>query len=141
MLPQNGLAPKSLKEVHPVRDTHVFTVTCTDPMDFTHSWASRQSLRMMDLLLPKGRLHLTRSGGSNADQSLHSGCIVEYLIKKYGNGRFQVPADQTQKQLDDSYFSHFAEGESVNYNFFAVSKLRPPCARISDAAIGYQAAF
>ncbi|KAE8211402.1 hypothetical protein CF319_g5740 [Tilletia indica] len=36
-----------------------------------------------------------------------SGAIVEYLIKKYGNGKF-VP--QPERQLDDSFWSHFAEG-------------------------------
>ncbi|KAL9936923.1 hypothetical protein V8E36_004158 [Tilletia maclaganii] len=36
-----------------------------------------------------------------------SGAIVEYLIKKYGNGKF-VPS--AERQLDDSFWSHFAEG-------------------------------
>ncbi|KAK0564666.1 hypothetical protein OC844_001603 [Tilletia horrida] len=37
-----------------------------------------------------------------------SGAIVEYLIKKYGDGKF-VPAN-ADRQLDDIHWSHFAEG-------------------------------
>lgn len=37
-----------------------------------------------------------------------SGVIVDYLIKKYGNGKF-LPKDEG-KAYDDNYWSHFAEG-------------------------------
>ena len=43
---------------------------------------------------------------------LRSGAIVDYLIKKYGKGRFQTPEGDEQKARDDVYFSHFAEGVS-----------------------------
>lgn len=38
-----------------------------------------------------------------------SGAILEYLVEKYGNGRF-VPAKDTQAFLDYRYFMHYAEG-------------------------------
>ncbi|CAO1621819.1 unnamed protein product [Parajaminaea phylloscopi] len=37
-----------------------------------------------------------------------SGAIVEYLIAKYGNGKFQPTT--ADGQLDNSFWSHFAEG-------------------------------
>lgn len=39
-----------------------------------------------------------------------SGAIVQYLISKYGKGRFVIHDDE-DKQLDDTFFQHFAEGE------------------------------
>ena len=38
-----------------------------------------------------------------------SGAILEYLVEKYGNGRF-VPAKDTQAFMDYRYFMHYAEG-------------------------------
>ncbi|KAL7009631.1 hypothetical protein EMMF5_000539 [Cystobasidiomycetes sp. EMM_F5] len=38
-----------------------------------------------------------------------SGAIVQYLISKYGKGRFVIHDDE-DKQLDDTFFQHFAEG-------------------------------
>lgn len=39
---------------------------------------------------------------------------MQYLLKKYGNGRFSVEAG-TQNELDDIYFQHFAEGTLMPY--------------------------
>jgi glutathione S-transferase len=38
-----------------------------------------------------------------------SGAILEYLVEKYGNGRF-VPPKDTQAFMDYRYFMHYAEG-------------------------------
>jgi len=38
-----------------------------------------------------------------------SGAIIEYLISKYGEGRFQVPIS-SPGHLHNLYFSHYAEG-------------------------------
>lgn len=40
--------------------------------------------------------------------ALHSGAIVEYLIEKYGKGRFTPRS--SQGKLDNIFFMHFAEG-------------------------------
>lgn len=52
---------------------------------------------------------------ADVDGDVHSGVIVEYLIEKYGNGRFVTPTGDKQKQLDDRYFQHFAEGSMMPY--------------------------
>lgn len=39
---------------------------------------------------------------------MHSGAIVEYLIDKYGKGRF-TPLTPSSK-LDNTFFMHYAEG-------------------------------
>jgi len=71
-LRENGVAPKSLRDVHPLGKSPVIT---------------------------------------DGDVTVaESGAIVDYLIKKYGKGRFQTPEGDEQKARDDLYFSHFAEG-------------------------------
>jgi len=49
-----------------------------------------------------------------------SGAIVEYLIEKYGNGRFQPSADGKSRNL---YYTHFSEGTLMPYltNWFIFS--------------------
>jgi glutathione S-transferase len=41
-----------------------------------------------------------------------SGAIVEYLVKRYGNGRL-VPPEDTPERLRWTYFLHFAEGSAM----------------------------
>ncbi|MGO4378953.1 glutathione S-transferase [Pseudoduganella sp. RAF53_2] len=41
-----------------------------------------------------------------------SGAIIEYLVEKYGNGRF-APAPGTPEKLRYSYFMHYAEGSMM----------------------------
>ncbi|KAG6887178.1 hypothetical protein C0992_000291 [Termitomyces sp. T32_za158] len=38
-----------------------------------------------------------------------SGPIIEYLISRYGNGKFQTPASG-QGYIDNLYYTHYAEG-------------------------------
>jgi glutathione S-transferase len=42
-----------------------------------------------------------------------SGAIVEYLVERYGNGRF-VPAAGTPEKLKYTFFLHFAEGSAMS---------------------------
>jgi glutathione S-transferase len=42
-----------------------------------------------------------------------SGAIVEYLIERYGNGRF-IPAAGTPEKRKYTYFLHFAEGSAMS---------------------------
>ena len=42
-----------------------------------------------------------------------SGAIVEYLVERYGNGRF-VPAAGTADKLKYTFFMHFAEGSAMS---------------------------
>ncbi|MEH6438015.1 glutathione S-transferase family protein [Massilia sp. DD77] len=41
-----------------------------------------------------------------------SGAIVEYLVKRYGNGRL-APAEDSPERLRWTYFLHFAEGSAM----------------------------
>ncbi|KAK0544606.1 hypothetical protein OC846_005314 [Tilletia horrida] len=66
------------------------------------SMAAPKSLRDVH---PLGKAPVIEDDGKVISES---GAIVEYLIKKYGNGKF-VPADP-ERQLDDSFWNHFAEG-------------------------------
>jgi len=58
-------------------------------------------------IYPLGKSPIITDGGLTVAESA---VIVEYLIKKYGNGRFTAPALDEAKQLEDTYFLHFAEG-------------------------------
>jgi hypothetical protein len=78
---------------------------------------------MMAWPLRRGSYSGSSSSSERAYSSAYSGAIVEYLIKKYGNGRFTVPDDQTEKQLDDRYFAHFAEGASEDLLVTSISSL------------------
>jgi glutathione S-transferase len=42
-----------------------------------------------------------------------SGAIVEYLVERYGNGRF-IPAAGTPEKLKYTFFLHFAEGSAMS---------------------------
>ncbi|MET0981517.1 MAG: glutathione S-transferase [Telluria sp.] len=42
-----------------------------------------------------------------------SGAIVEYLVERYGNGRF-IPAAGTPEKLKYTFFMHFAEGSAMS---------------------------
>ena len=42
-----------------------------------------------------------------------SGAIVEYLVERYGNGRF-VPAPGTPERLRYTYWLHYAEGSAMS---------------------------
>ncbi len=42
-----------------------------------------------------------------------SGAIVEYLVERYGNGRF-IPAAGTPEKLKYSFYLHFAEGSAMS---------------------------
>ena len=41
-----------------------------------------------------------------------SGAIIEYLLERYGNGRF-IPAASTADKLRFTYFLHYAEGSAM----------------------------
>jgi glutathione S-transferase len=41
-----------------------------------------------------------------------SGAIIEYLVERYGNGRF-IPAAGTPEKLRYTYFLHYAEGSAM----------------------------
>jgi glutathione S-transferase len=53
-----------------------------------------------------GKSPVITDGGQTVAES---GAIVDYLINKYGKGRFTVPDTDPNKQLIVSYWSHFAE--------------------------------
>lgn len=42
-----------------------------------------------------------------------SGAIVDYLVERYGNGRF-IPAAGTPEKLKYSFYLHFAEGSAMS---------------------------
>ncbi|MFC5512421.1 glutathione S-transferase family protein [Massilia jejuensis] len=42
-----------------------------------------------------------------------SGAIVDYLVERYGNGRF-IPAAGTPEKLQYSFYLHFAEGSAMS---------------------------
>jgi len=56
-----------------------------------------------------------------------SGAIVEYIIRKFGNGKARPPASG---EIDDLYFSHYAEGSLmplvVNKYVFGLAPGRAP---------------
>lgn len=70
---------------------------------------------------------------------IESGAIVDYLIRKYGNGRAVSVGDEW---INDSLWSHFAEGEGIRgrgrLSDALTDTLRLPC-RLADAHIGQQA--
>ncbi len=41
-----------------------------------------------------------------------SGAIIEYLVERYGNGRF-IPAPNTPERLQYTYWLHYAEGSAM----------------------------
>ncbi|KAG5653570.1 hypothetical protein H0H81_012259 [Sphagnurus paluster] len=70
--------------------------------------------RTAEGLAPKELLAINPLGKSPVitDEDLtlaESGAIVEYLIGKYGNGKFQAPTSGPG-YLDNLYYSHYAEG-------------------------------
>jgi glutathione S-transferase len=58
---------------------------------------------------PLGKSPLVTDEGSTLAES---GAIVEYLVEKYGNGRF-VPTAGTPERLRYTYWLHYAEGSAM----------------------------
>lgn len=73
---------------------------------------------------PLGKAPAITDGDMNLSES---GAIVEYLIDKYGNGRFQVPPSG---KIDNFYYVHYSEGSFMpiltNYYMFTVISDRSP---------------
>jgi len=59
---------------------------------------------------PLGKSPVITDGGNVVAES---GAIVEYLVERYGNGRF-IPAPGTPEKLKYTYFLHFAEGSAMS---------------------------
>ncbi|KAF5380058.1 hypothetical protein D9615_006136 [Tricholomella constricta] len=74
----------------------------------------KQYKRAADFRAPKELLEVSPLGKSPAitDDSItlaESGAIIEYLISKYGSGKFQAPTSGPG-YLHNLYFLHYAEG-------------------------------
>ena len=58
---------------------------------------------------PLGKSPVITDGGATVAES---GAIIEYLLERYGQGRF-VPAAGTPDKLRYTYFLHYAEGSAM----------------------------
>ena len=58
---------------------------------------------------PLGKSPVIEDGGTIVAES---GAIIEYLVERYGNGRF-IPAVGTPEKLRYTYFLHYAEGSAM----------------------------
>jgi glutathione S-transferase len=58
---------------------------------------------------PLGKSPVITDGGNTVAES---GAIIEYLLERYGNGRF-IPAAGTPDKLRYTYFLHYAEGSAM----------------------------
>jgi glutathione S-transferase len=58
---------------------------------------------------PLGKSPVITDGGATVAES---GAIIEYLLERYGNGRF-IPAAGTPDKLRYTYFLHYAEGSAM----------------------------
>lgn len=58
---------------------------------------------------PLGKSPVITDGANTVAES---GAIIEYLLERYGNGRF-VPAAGTPDKLRYTYFLHYAEGSAM----------------------------
>jgi glutathione S-transferase len=58
---------------------------------------------------PLGKSPVITDGGTTVAES---GAIIEYLLERYGNGRFIPPAGSPDK-LRYTYFLHYAEGSAM----------------------------
>ena len=58
---------------------------------------------------PLGKSPVITDGANTVAES---GAIIEYLLERYGNGRF-VPAAGTADKLRYTYFMHYAEGSAM----------------------------
>ena len=58
---------------------------------------------------PLGKSPVLTDGGNTLAES---GAIMEYLVERYGNGRFIPPAG-TPERLRYTYFLHYAEGSAM----------------------------
>ncbi|KAE9396460.1 thioredoxin-like protein [Gymnopus androsaceus JB14] len=56
---------------------------------------------------PLGKAPVITDGEVNISES---GAIIEYIIRKYGQGKITEPEEGTQGAIDDIYFHHYAEG-------------------------------
>jgi len=56
---------------------------------------------------PLGKAPVITDGEVNIAES---GAIIEYIIKKYGQGKIWKPAEGTRGAIDDLYYLHYAEG-------------------------------
>lgn len=89
-------APKELKDVHPLGKSPV--ITTEDGRVIAESGA------IVGECNEKSAVEVKRRGRADCLR-----CSPEYIIKKYGNGRFK--AKNEDLEIDDSFWSHFAEGE------------------------------
>lgn len=58
---------------------------------------------------PLGKSPVITDGGNTVAES---GAIIEYLLERYGNGKF-VPSPGTPDKLRYTYFMHYAEGSAM----------------------------
>ena len=58
---------------------------------------------------PLGKSPVITDGDTTVAES---GAIIEYLLERYGNGRF-IPAAGTPEKLRYTYFLHYAEGSAM----------------------------
>ena len=58
---------------------------------------------------PLGKSPVIEDGGTIVAES---GAIIEYLVERYGKGRF-IPAPGTPEKLRYTYFLHYAEGSAM----------------------------
>jgi glutathione S-transferase len=58
---------------------------------------------------PLGKSPVITDGGATVAES---GAIIEYLLERYGSGRF-IPAAGTPDKLRYTYFLHYAEGSAM----------------------------
>ncbi|KAJ3872941.1 thioredoxin-like protein [Lentinula edodes] len=56
---------------------------------------------------PMGKSPVITDGEINIAES---GAIIEYIIRKYGQGKLATLAEDSQGAIDDLYFLHYAEG-------------------------------
>ncbi|KAG8755369.1 hypothetical protein FRC14_004106 [Serendipita sp. 396] len=67
--------------------------------------------RELKAIHPLGKSPIVTDGDLTIAES---GAVIEYLLKKYGNGRFEPPSNR-EAELRNSYYSHFSEGTMMPY--------------------------
>ncbi|CAG7847067.1 SubName: Full=Related to glutathione S-transferase {ECO:0000313/EMBL:CCA75056.1} [Serendipita indica DSM 11827] len=83
------------------------------PYTIKHYKRTKEQLAPRELrdIHPLGKSPVITDGDVTVAES---GAIIEYLIEKYGNGRFEPPPTQEAK-LQNRYYTHFGEGTLMPY--------------------------